>query len=186
MPTKKHKASKKDKSKDTPQFAISGSRFTPSVSVLVGDKVVTVGVRATTDPSLTYNGPSLLTLNLPKPLHQTTKQIIIAQGNAQPVILATKTPTPPPPKPTVTELVTVSSDEEIYTIVTGTNLDSVAKVLFQGKSLKFTVDEKDNKTMKLFVTKDITENKTGKPVRKDLDFIAKDGTEIIGRLLVMP
>jgi hypothetical protein len=171
-------------------FAITGSGFdsrTVSVSVdgvtlrpnLIAGRP---GVQGANGAVLTFNDPTLLTLGMPATLAKTIRQITLAQGGA-PILLPVAAGTPPPPKPKITDIEAVNVGDQAYVKVTGENLGSVEKALFQGVVLKTRKVSDDGKTMELLVTKDMSEAKG----RRSIDFVSKDGsTEVTGDLIVRP
>src|SRR6185295_6534006 len=171
-------------------FAITGSGFdarTVSVSVdgvtlrpnfLAGRP----GPPGANGAILTFNDPTLLTLSMPATLAKTIRQITLVQGGA-PILLPITAGTPPPPKPKITDIEAVNVGDQAYAKVTGENLGSVDKALFQGTVLKTRNVSEDGKTMELLVTKEMSAAKG----RRSIDFVSKDGsTEVTGDLIVRP
>jgi hypothetical protein len=123
-----------------------------------------------------------LTLSIPAALAKTVKQITLVQGGA-PILLPVTAQAPPPPKPIITDIEPVNVGDQAYVKVTGNNLGSVDKALFQGTVLKTKDISDDGKMMELLVTKDMTAAKG----RRSIDFVSKDGTtEVTGDLIVKP
>jgi hypothetical protein len=171
-------------------FAITGSGFDArTVSVSVDGVTLRPnfiagrpGPRGANGAILTFNDPTLLTLSMPAPLAKTIRQITLAQGGA-PILLPVVAGTPPPPKPKITDIEAVNVGDQAYVKVTGENLGSVEKALFQGTVLKTRNVSDDGKTMELLVTKDMSAAKG----RRSIDFVSKDGsTEVTGDLIVRP
>lgn len=74
-------------------------------------------------------------------------------------------------------------DPVVYVKVTGENLGSVERVLYQGTALKTKNVSDDGKTMELLVTKEMSATKG----RRSIDFASKDGTtEVTADLIVRP
>ncbi|MDT7781367.1 MAG: hypothetical protein QOC99_3879 [Acidobacteriota bacterium] len=171
-------------------FAITGSGFNPAtVKVTVDGITLSPGAAAGVPGAaganravLTFNDPTLLTLSIPAALAKTVKQITLVQGGA-PILLPVTAQAPPPPKPIITDIEPVNVGDQAYVKVTGNNLGSVDKALFQGTVLKTKDISDDGKMMELLVTKDMTAAKG----RRSIDFVSKDGTtEVTGDLIVKP
>lgn len=171
-------------------YAITGSGFkATAVKVNVGGITLSPsampgvpGLPGANGAILTFNDPTLLTLSMPSALAKTVKQITLVQGGA-PVLLPVTTPAPPPPKPKITDIEPVNVGDQAYVKVSGENLGSVEKALFQGTVLKIKNIADDGKTMEVLVTKEMTEAKG----RRAIDFVSKDGTtEVTGDLIVRP
>lgn len=170
-------------------FAITGSGFN-SATVRVNVDGVALspsavagqpGVAGANGARLTFNDPTLLTLSIPAALAKTVKQITLVQGGA-PILLPVTAATPPPLKPSITDIEPVNVGDQTYVKVTGTNLGSVEKAMFQGAVLKIKDVSDDGKTMEVLVTKELTAAKG----RRAIDFVSKDGTEVSGELVVKP
>jgi hypothetical protein len=166
------------------KLGISGSGFTNSVNtrVIVDGVTITPGVAGAGGATLDWKDATLLVLTIPDPLSKSVKQIAITQGTAAPLILPVTVPAPPPPKPTVTSISPVGLNDQVYVAVAGTNLGSVDKVLFQGQILKSKNVSDDGTSMEVLVTKEMTDSLG----RKAIDFVAKDGKEVSGILVVHP
>lgn len=164
-------------------FAITGSGFTPA-GVTLTVEGVTVQPNAVAGPNgavLMFNDSTLLTLSLPATLLKTAKQIMLVQNGSAPILLPLTAP--PPPAPKITDIEAVNVGDQAYVKVTGENLGSIEKALFQGKVLKTRNVSDDGKTMELFITKGMSATKG----RRSVDFLSKDGkTEVTGDLIVRP
>jgi hypothetical protein len=164
-------------------FAITGSGFTPA-GVTLTVEGVTVQPNAVAGPNgavLMFNDSTLLTLSLPATLLKTAKQIMLVQNGSAPILLPLAAP--PPPAPKITDIEAVNVGDQAYVKVTGENLGSIEKALFQGKVLKTRNVSDDGKTMELFITKGMSATKG----RRSIDFLSKDGTtEVTGDLIVRP
>ncbi|HKP71868.1 MAG TPA: hypothetical protein VJT82_02955, partial [Pyrinomonadaceae bacterium] len=165
--------------------AITGSGFT-AAGVKVTVEGVTVQPNAVAGANgavLTFNDPTLLTLSLPATLAKTAKQITLVQGANAPLLLPLTPPPPAVPKPKITDIEAVNVGDQAYVKVTGENLGSVDKALFQGTVLKTKNVADDGKTMELLITKEMSAAKG----RRSVDFVSKDGTtEVTGDLVVRP
>ncbi len=165
-------------------FGITGSGFNPA-TVRVNVDGVTLspgGMAGANGAALTFNDPTLLTLSMPAALGKTIKQITLMQGGA-PILLPVTAPAPPTPKPKITDIEAVNVGDQAYVKVSGENLGSVEKALFQGAVLKTKNVSDDGKTMELLVTKEMSAAKG----RRSIDFVSKDGTtEVTGDLIVRP
>lgn len=171
-------------------FAIMGSGFNPAtikviidgVTLSPGAMVGVPGAAGANGAILTFNDPTLLTVSMPAALAKTVKQIMLVQGGS-PILLPLTQPAPPTPKPKITDIEAVNVGDQSYVKVTGENLGSVEKVLFQGTPLKTKNVSDDGTTMELLVTKEMSESKG----RRSIDFMSKDGTtEVSGDLIVRP
>jgi hypothetical protein len=171
-------------------FAITGSGFNPAtikviidgVTLSPGAMVGVPGAAGANGAILTFNDPTLLTLSMPAALAKTVKQIMLVQGGS-PILLPLTQPAPQTPKPKITDIEAVNVGDQSYVKVTGENLGSVEKVLFQGTPLKTKNVSDDGTTMELLVTKEMSESKG----RRSVDFVSKDGTtEVSGDLIVRP
>jgi len=130
---------------------------------------------------LTFYDPTMLTLSMPAALAKLVKQISLVHGGA-PILLPITTPAPPPPKPKITDIEPLNIGDQMYVKVSGENLNSVDKAIFQGMVLKTKNIADDGKTMEVLVTKEMTKTKG----RRAIDFVSKDGSEITGNLIVRP
>jgi hypothetical protein len=171
-------------------YGITGSGFDPltlkvnvnGVTLLPGALPGVPGAAGSNSAILTFNDPTLLTLSMPAELAKTIKQITLVQGGA-PILLPVTAPAPPTPKPKITDIEPVSVGDQAYVKVTGENLGSVDKAMFQGTALKTKNVSDDGTTLELLVTKEMSAAKG----RRSIDFLSKDGTtEVTGDLIVRP
>ena len=163
-------------------FAITGSGFnSATVRVSVDGVRLAPGMVAPNGARLIFNDPTLLTLSIPASLAKTLKQITLVQGGS-PILLPITAAAPPAPKPSITSIEAVDVGDQTYVKVTGENLGSIDKAMFQGTQLKTKNASDDGKTMEVLVTKDMTAAKG----RRAIDFVTKDGTEVSGDLIVRP
>jgi hypothetical protein len=103
------------------------------------------------------------------------------QNGSAPILLPLTAP--PPSAPKITDIEAVNVGDQAYVKVTGENLGSIEKALFQGKVLKTRNVSDDGKTMEMFITKRMSATKG----RRSVDFLSKDGTtEVTGDLIVRP
>lgn len=167
---------------DGTRLAITGSGFGAATRVFVDGTPLAPGGALPSGVTFSANDPTLLTLFLPKDVAKVTKQIAVSQGTAAPVIIPVTAPAPAPPKPKVDSIVPVDVGDEVYTTVTGSNLGSVEKVVFQGQALKFKNVAENGTSMEVLVGGTLTEKKGA----KSLDFISKDGSEVSQTLNVRP
>jgi hypothetical protein len=165
------------------KLGISGTGFTNDANTrVIVDGLTITPVGGGGVASLNWKDATLLVLTIPDPLSKSVKQIAITHGAAAPLILPVTVPAPPPPKPTVTSISPVGLNDQVYVTVAGTNLGSVDKVLFQGQILKSKNVSDDGTSMEVLVTKEMTDSLG----RKAIDFVAKDGKEVSGILVVHP
>jgi hypothetical protein len=171
-------------------FGIMGSGFNPAtVKVTVDGVTLSPGAAAgvpgapgANGTALTFNDPTFLTLSIPADLAKKVKQITIEQGGP-PYPLPLVAPAPSTPKPKISEIEAVNVGDQVYVTVTGENLGSVEKVLFQGTTLKTKNLSENGKSMEVLITKEMSEIKG----RRSIDFASKDGTtEVSGDLIVRP
>ena len=142
---------------DPVTLAITGTDFSKEgmrATTVYADKEYLI----TDKGDLTLLGTTVLLLKLPKDKLKGLKQLIVLNGQ-EPVILplsAEAPEAPKAPKPTLTaQHLTAQQNSAVGLKIEGTNLKSITKVTFEGKSLDISRAD-DGKSLTVYLTRDIT------------------------------